>query len=88
MVDFHDDLATLCAREMNAALKSGDADRAAGVITSLATMLGRSCARLAGGDGPAIDTMLVGAEELAAGEAAGMAGIMALAGLRAAQRGE
>lgn len=79
MTDFHDRLASLCGPEINAAMRANDTDRAADMITALATMLGRTIARATDGQSAAIDTMLIGAEELIASEAAGMAGIMGLA---------
>lgn len=79
MDDFHSRLASLCAPEIIAAMRNNDTDRAADMITALATMLGRTIARATDGKAGAIDTMLIGTEGLIAAEAAGMAGIMALA---------
>lgn len=79
MGDFHDHLTSLCIPEINAAMRTNDTDRAADMITALATMLGRTIARATDGKAVAINTMLIGTEELIAAEAAGMAGIMALA---------
>ena len=79
MTDFHDRLASLCAPEIATAMRTNDTDRAADMITALATMLGRTIARATDGKAAAIDTMLIGTEELIAAEAAGMAGIVAMA---------
>jgi len=77
--NFHDTLASLCARELSAALAAKDADRASDVVTALGTMLGRTIARATNGSAEGIDTMLIAAEQLVASEAAGMAGVIALA---------
>lgn len=79
MSEFHDQLASLCGPELAKAIRTNDSDRAADMITALATMLGRTIARATGGDAAAIETMLTGAENLMAEEAAGMAGMMTLA---------
>lgn len=80
--DFFDQLADLVARELNAAMKAGDDERAAAVFEGLATMLGRTAARIAQGDKRATDTLLIGAEQHAANEAVYMGELMALANLR------
>lgn len=77
-IEFHDRLASLCGPEISAALRGNNPDRAADMITALATMLGRTIARATGGNPAAIDTMLTAAEDLAAAEAAGMAGVIGL----------
>lgn len=79
MTAFHDQLASLCGPEIAKAIRMNDSDRAADMITALATMLGRTIARATGGDAAAIETMMTGAENLMAEEAADMAGMMALA---------
>lgn len=89
--DFHDAVATLCAKEMSAGIRENDAERCANVVSVLATMLGRSTARICNGDSDAIETMLTGAENLAATEAAGMADLMGFVQsvrARAAERGK
>jgi len=87
MIDFHDRLASLCGPEISAALRGNDPDRAAGMITALAAMLGRTIARATGGDPAAIDTMLTAAENLAAAEAAGMAELAGLSQVASAAGG-
>ncbi|SIQ39161.1 hypothetical protein SAMN05421641_10769 [Paracoccus thiocyanatus] len=87
MAEFFDQLVTLCGPEMNAAMKDGDLDRAGAVIEGLATMLGRSIARAAGGDTREIDKMLTACEQHVAAEAAGIAGVMNLAKALRAHRG-
>jgi hypothetical protein len=77
--DFHDRLAALCGPEIAAAMREESTDRAADLITALATMLGRTIARACRGDAAQIDTMLTGAEQLITTEAAGMADIIAFA---------
>lgn len=72
-MNFFEDLATLCAREMNAARKDGDEDRMAGVVETLATLLGRSAAMAAGGDAKGIDTLLEGSSNHALEEASSFA---------------
>lgn len=79
MTDFHDRLACLCGPEISAALRGNDTGRAAGMVTALAVMLGRTIARAMGGDPAAIETMMTAAENLAAAEAAGMAGLSQIA---------
>lgn len=76
---FFDKLSALCASELSQAKRSEDPDRVAGLIQGLATMLGRTIARSCDGEGATIDTMLMGAEQLAASEAAGFAGLYQLA---------
>lgn len=76
---FHDQLASLCGPEIAAAMREENTDRAADVITALATMAGRTIARACKGDRACIETMLIGAEELMTEEAAGMAGIISFA---------
>lgn len=87
MDDFFDRLVSVCAPELNAAMKDGDLDRAGAVIEGLATMLGRSIARAAGGDAGEIDKVLMGCEQHIAAEAAGIAGVMNLAKTLKARRG-
>lgn len=78
MMAFFDELASLCAREVTQALKDKDIDRASGVIADLSTMLGRSIARVAGGDSAAIDRLMTAAENHVAAEASGFAAILNL----------
>ncbi|MFC3061561.1 hypothetical protein [Paenirhodobacter populi] len=59
---FFDELASLCTGEVTQALKDQDIDRASGVIADLSTMLGRSIARVAGGDSAAIDRLMTASE--------------------------
>ncbi len=77
--EFHDRLASLCGPEIAAAMREDATDRAADLITALATMAGRTIARACKGDRACIETMLIGAEELMAKEAAGMAGVIQFA---------
>ncbi|SEN87979.1 hypothetical protein SAMN04489859_102060 [Paracoccus alcaliphilus] len=86
-MDFFEQLATLCSREMTGALKDKDADRVSCVIEGLATMLGRSIARGTGGDGAEIEKLLMGCESHVAAEAAGMAGMMNLQAMMRERRG-
>ena len=87
MAEFFDQLVAVCAPEMAAAMKRHDLDRAGAVIEGLATMLGRSIARAAGGDSGEIDKILMGCEQHIAAEAAGMAGVINLAKTLRARRG-
>lgn len=87
MAEFFDQLVSVCAPEMNAAVNEQDFDRAGAVIEGLATMLGRSIARAAGGDAAEIDKILMGCEQHVAAEAAGIAGVMNLAKSLRARRG-
>lgn len=87
MAEFFDHLVSVCAPELNAAMKDQDLDRAGAVIEGLATMLGRSIARAAGGDAAEIDKILMGCEQHIAAEAAGIAGVMNLAKTLRAKRG-
>lgn len=79
MMEFFDKLVQICAPEMASALKERDLDRAGAVIEGLSTILGRSIARAAGGDGVEIEKILMGCEQHIAAEAAGTAGLINLA---------
>jgi hypothetical protein len=79
MDDFHDAIARLCSKEISRASRENDDGRAANVIAVLAAMLGRTAARVAKGDGPAIEKLLTGAENLATEEAADFARLLSLA---------
>lgn len=87
MDEFFDQLVTLCSPELVAALKEKDADRVSAVIGGLATMLGRTIARAAAGDGSEIEKMLMACEQHVAAEAAGMASVINLAAAARARRG-
>lgn len=80
---FFDDLASLCAKEMNAARKGGNSQRKAATVEGLATILGRTVAMAADGDPKRIDELLTGCESQAANEAADFAPLIQFA---AAQR--
>lgn len=66
-------------------MKANDLDRAAAMIEGIATMLGRTIARSAGGDPAQIDKLLMSCEQHVAAEAAGMAGTIDLAKMKARQ---
>ena len=68
--DFHDQIASLYAREMKAATTANYTDRAVGIISALATTLGRTVARICDGDAASIDKMLIGIEQMIADLAA------------------
>ncbi|UFM64199.1 hypothetical protein LOS78_01630 [Paracoccus sp. MA] len=87
MADFFDRLVAVCAPEIAAAVKTNDADRAAAMIEGLATMLGRTIARAAGGDAREIEKILMGCEQHIAAEAAGVAGLINLQETLRARRG-
>ncbi|WP_313350268.1 hypothetical protein [Paracoccus sp. (in: a-proteobacteria)] len=87
MTEFFDQLVNVCAPEIAAALKSKDSERAAAVIEGLATMLGRSIARAAGGDAVEIEKILMGCEQHIAVEAAGVADLLNLSATMRARRG-
>lgn len=76
MTSFTDRLAAMCAPEIAECIRANDSDRAADMITALATMLGRTVARATNGNPKGIDIMLTGAEQVAADEAADMASFM------------
>lgn len=79
MTEFFDRLVTVCAPEIAAALRAQDSDRSAAMIEGLATMLGRTIARVASGDASKIDKLLMGCEQHIAAEAASVAGIIQMA---------
>lgn len=70
---FRDTLTTLCAMEINRALKADDADACSDIIASLAEMLGRTIARVTDGDPSRTAEILTATEILVTEEAAGMA---------------
>lgn len=87
MAEFFDSLAAVCAPEIAAALKNKDADRAGAMIEGLATLLGYTIARAAGGDAGEIERILIGCEQHIAAEAAGFAGIINPAATLRTRRG-
>ena len=78
-MEFFDELADLCAREMKAAVKAGSDDRKAAVVEGLATILGRTIAMAADGDPRTVETLLTGSEAHAAREAADFSSLIHLA---------
>lgn len=77
-MSFFEEMASLCALEMKAARKAGDEERAAEVIATLTTLLGRSAAICAGGDPQKIDTLLDGCGNHALEEASSFAPMIEL----------
>ena len=78
MSDFHERLASMCAKEMATARKAGDAERMAEVVSSLTSTLGKTIAMAASGDPRGIETLLTGCEHQMASEAADFAPLIAL----------
>ena len=75
---FHDTIASLCARELSAARKAGDAERVSGLVQTLASLLGKTIAMAAEGDPKTIDRLLIGAEGLVQEEAVGFGELAAM----------
>lgn len=71
--DFYDRLTSLCGPE--SAKATGDPERSAAMIEALASVLGRTVARVTRGDRTAIDELLHGAEALALDEAIALASL-------------
>lgn len=86
--DFHDRLATLCAAEVTRARREATGARFADMILALGTLLGRTIGVAAQGQSAGIDALLTASDQLVAQEAAGMAGLMALAQVQARAPGK
>ena len=74
---FFDALVTLVHKEVMAAKNSGDDERLAGVVTDLATTLGKAIAMTCDGNAKGIDMLLTGVDHLIAETATDIGGFMA-----------